>query len=83
MEGRSVAPTNVSASPLTEPAPVEGIGQHPLVPAPNPTTKRPGNPTPYTGAPARRATSIHTTDSKIGNPRRRRNTACSNDDSSR
>lgn len=50
---------------------------------PNPTTKCPGNATPYTGAPARRATSSHTTDSRIGSPRRRRTTSCSNDDSSR
>ena len=68
-----------------EPPPaVEGIDQH-AAPAgsPKPTTKCPGRATPYTGAPARRPTSIHTTDSRIGSPRRRRSTSCSSEDSSR
>ena len=84
MEGRTVAPTNNSASPPdnTRP-PSNGSTSTRSSPTPNPTTKCPGNPTPYTGAPARRPTSIHTTDNKIGNPHRRRNTACSNEDSSR
>ena len=43
--------------------------------SPKPTTKWPGSATPYTGAPARRATSIQTTDSRIGSPRRRRSTS--------
>ncbi len=69
------------------PAPVERVGQH--LPGARPARvaeahdEVPGSATPYTGAPARRATSIHTTDSRIGSPRRRRSTSCSSEDSSR
>ncbi len=67
-------PSNGSASTCPAPGPSG---------SPKPTTKCPGSATPYTGAPARRATSIHTADSRIGSPRRRRSTACSREDSSR
>ncbi|GAA3501207.1 hypothetical protein GCM10019016_083140 [Streptomyces prasinosporus] len=88
--GPPVAPaTSSSASgPVSTRPPSNGVGQH--LPGARPARvaeahdEVPGQRHARTPArPARRATSIHTTDSRIGSPRRRRSTSCSSEDSSR
>lgn len=62
------ATSNSASPPLNTRPPSNGSASTCSSGGPNPTTKCPGSATPYTGAPARRATSIHTTDSRIGSP---------------
>ncbi|CAM5294533.1 hypothetical protein SBADM41S_02382 [Streptomyces badius] len=83
--GAPVAPlTSSSASRSDSGAPpANGSARTRCSRSPKPTTKCPGSATPHTGAPALLATSIQTTDSRIGRPRRRRSTCWRSEESSR